>query len=446
MDNPSWLNFTYANPVTEAQKSFNAMQAQAPGRGFQYAAGSGATQNTFGGNTTWGMGNGQGLEELGAALQNQGGLDPATVAHIKGLFGSTGGTSEAEARALGVDPSLGGNRWSVQNGQLMQQDMSMNPQGQIDPSTAKWTTLGSLMNGGTAPNLGARGENGIESQGWLNDLNKVPNGTWDTQPLGPGQTPAVPPVNAGTPTQSPPPGAYIPGNENMFQPAVMPGTQEAQAWPSMSPIGGDQGPITQQTNPNGLGANNQTSNDYNYDPSKYLNPSMDWEMQQGLRGLGSTASAKGQTFSGNTLKDIMGYSQGLARTNYNNAAQTAAQQQQFARGVDTSNVGMNQAQQGIDNNLAQYNQGFQYQKQLNDQTIPFDQAYKQAQLGLQGTGQQSNLAATLATLLSANAQGAGAAQGAGTVGANNSLTSAISQILASLTSGNIVNKVIPQGG
>jgi len=166
---------------------------------------------------------------------------------------------------------------------------------------------------------------------------------------------------------------------------------------------------------------------YPLDVNKYLDPSMAFTMANGLRTLGSSASAGGQTFSGNTLKDILGYSQGLASTNYNNAEQQAAQQQGFKYGVDTGD------------------RNFAYQAQLNDQTIPFDQQYKMAQLGLQGQGQNSSLAATLATLLSGNLGTLGQIEGSGTIGSNNSITSAISQILSGLVNNNTLNRVLPQG-
>ena len=151
---------------------------------------------------------------------------------------------------------------------------------------------------------------------------------------------------------------------------------------------------------------------------------MNFTMGEGLRALGSSASAQGQTFSGNTLKDILKYSQGVAGTNYQNASNTAAQQQGFGNTVDQQNV----AQGNV-------NRNFDYQAQLNDQTIPFDQQYKTAQLGLQGSGQQSTLASVLAQIL-----------GAGTVGASNSLTSAISQMLASLNQNNLYNNLFPAKG
>ena len=191
---------------------------------------------------------------------------------------------------------------------------------------------------------------------------------------------------------------------------------------------------------------NRTAADYAYNPQQYLDPSMAFTMSNGLRALGSSASAAGQTFSGNTLKDILGYSQGLAGQNWNQAAGQAAQQQGFNRGVDTSNTQLNQSQQGITNAQNQYNQNFGYQAALNDQTIPWNQQMQAAQLGLGAQGQQSTLSQTLATLLSGNLGTLGQIQGSGTIGANNSITNAISQMLAGLTRNNTLNLALPQGG
>lgn len=502
----SWQNFKFQNPTAQWQQNFNSISDPTARMfyGFQQGQGGGGGESL--------------LPYLSGA-----GIDDATIQQMRAAFGSAG-AREPNFAALGLDQSkIGSSNDSYQqignkfygitnagtdaNGNPIQRgyqqiadfgnpatmddarftaNADFHPAG-VDPrtSTNPWVqehaynTSGNTgqriysYNADGSPNYDAASApawegsmqqyaslNNGSAEGWQG--NHYPGtapspgdpgyvGPWGAQPAAPA-APAAP-----APSQQPPPGAYIPPNENQFKPIV------GANGDSMIGMNGNGGPITQNTTPNGLGAANQTANDYNYDPSKYLDPSMGWTMQQGLRGLGSTASAKGQTFSGQTLKDILGYSQGLASQNWNQAAQQAAQQQGFARGVDTSNVGMNQAQQGITNNLNlqnnaqnmqqqginnalnQYNQGFQYQRALNDQTIPFSQQMQMAQLGLQGTGQASNLASTLATLLSANAQGAGSAAGAGTVGGSNALQSAISQILASLSSGNIVNRVLPQG-
>ena len=162
---------------------------------------------------------------------------------------------------------------------------------------------------------------------------------------------------------------------------------------------------------------------YPLDVQKYLDPSMKFTTDEGMRRLNSSASAAGQTFSGQTLKDILDYSQGQASTNWNNAAQRAAQQQGFKYGVDTGD------------------RNFAYQAQLNDQTIPWWQQMQLANLGLQSQQSSGALAGTLAALLSGNLNTLGQTQGAGTIGANNSLTNAISQILANLNQNSLMNRI-----
>ena len=158
-----------------------------------------------------------------------------------------------------------------------------------------------------------------------------------------------------------------------------------------------------------------------YDVSNYLDPSMAFTMANGLRSLNSNQAASGQLSSGNSLKDILGYSQGLASTNYNNA------------------VGQ-----------AQNDRNFGYNVALNDQTIPFNQQLQLAQLGMQGAGgtaNQNNLDATLQAQL---AMALGQAQGTGTIGGANTINSTISQLINYLNQnkalGTATTQTTPPGG
>lgn len=173
---------------------------------------------------------------------------------------------------------------------------------------------------------------------------------------------------------------------------------------------------------------------YALDVNKYLDPSMAFTMGEGMRALGSSASAGGQVNSGQTLRDIIKYSQGVAGQNWGQAANLAQQQQGFGRNIDVNNRDFTQAQNVNDRDFA-------YNAMRDDQTIPFNQQLQQAQLGLTASGQQSNLASVLATLLSNNTIAGGQAAGAGTIGGNNAVTSAISQILAQLTGNNLMNRI-----
>lgn len=165
---------------------------------------------------------------------------------------------------------------------------------------------------------------------------------------------------------------------------------------------------------------------YPIDVAKYLDPSMRFQMGEGMRALESSASAGGQTLSGNTLRDILKYSQGLAGTDYGNAFNRAAQQQGFKYGVDTGD------------------RNFAYQSQLNDQTIPFDQQMRLAQMGLTATGQQSSLAATLAALNSGNLNTLGQTGASGTIGGSNIINQTLQQILTNAIGNNTLNRILPQ--
>lgn len=164
------------------------------------------------------------------------------------------------------------------------------------------------------------------------------------------------------------------------------------------------------------------------DPSAYLDPSMAFTMKQGMDALQNSAAASGNLLSGKTLKDITNYSQGLASTNWQNAMQNAM--------TDTNR------RYGVDNN----DRNFAYQSQVGDRDFNNANAQFLASLGMQGTNANSQLAQSLATLLSGNSVAAGQAQGAGTIGANNALGSSLSQIISQLYGNNILSQLGLGGG
>lgn len=59
------------------------------------------------------------------------------------------------------------------------------------------------------------------------------------------------------------------------------------------------------------------------DVNKYLDPSMQFAMQEGQRALQASAAARGGALSGATLKDMASYANNLASQNYQNAFQNA---------------------------------------------------------------------------------------------------------------------------
>lgn len=111
----------------------------------------------------------------------------------------------------------------------------------------------------------------------------------------------------------------------------------------------------------------------------YADPGYAFELQQGTQSLQNAASAGSGAFSGAALKDLLGYSQNFARTGYNDAFNRYQVQQGniFSRLSDIAHLGQNAA----------------------------------AGVGAQGT----QLAGNAGQMIS----NAGAAQGAGLVGAGN---------------------------
>jgi hypothetical protein len=170
---------------------------------------------------------------------------------------------------------------------------------------------------------------------------------------------------------------------------------------------------------NGINFATAGGNDPNnpYSVANYLDPSMGFQMNQGLRALGSSAAAGGQTFSGNTLKDILGYSQGLASTAYNSAADRAMADRSFGYGV-----------------------------QKDSQTIPFSQEMQLAGLGTQNNAINADLAKSLAGLISGNTIAGGQAAGAGTIGGNNAITQMLSSIFGNLQSNQTLQQILARAG
>lgn len=267
--------------------------------------------------------------------------------------------------------------------------------------------IAGLSSGGSAPGTWVANPNQVNGR----SVGPAPvyGGSSGQYPAAPTSTPYVPPANAGS---SP----------------VSWGTTGGNMAPGSAPPGGVGG-----YSGGGIAPPN-ASTGYALNPGAYLDPSMAFETAEGLRALGSRAGAAGQTFAGNTLKEIMDYSQGRARTNYNNATAVAQQQQGFGRGVDVNNRDFTQGQNVSDRDFA-------YLAQLNDQTIPFGQRMAEAQLGLQGAAGGSSLAAILAQLVSGNTMTGGQAGAAGTVGGNNAITQMISQLLAQMNSGAMLNRI-----
>lgn len=117
----------------------------------------------------------------------------------------------------------------------------------------------------------------------------------------------------------------------------------------------------------------------------YADPGYAFELQQGTQSLQNAASAGSGAFSGAALKDLLGYSQGFARTGYNDAFNRyqTSQGNIFSRLSDIAHLG---------------------------------------QAGAAGVGAQGTQLAGNAGQMISNA---GAAQGAGIVGAGNAVGSGL---------------------
>jgi hypothetical protein len=78
--------------------------------------------------------------------------------------------------------------------------------------------------------------------------------------------------------------------------------------------------------------------------NQFLDPSMQFQMDEGRKALEASASARGGLLSGAALKDLTKYSQGLASENYNTAVSQALanRAQQIGIGGTMSQLGGNQ--------------------------------------------------------------------------------------------------------
>src|SRR6185369_10792777 len=114
---------------------------------------------------------------------------------------------------------------------------------------------------------------------------------------------------------------------------------------------------------------------------KYEDPGYWFRLQQGQQALQNSAAAGSGALSGSALKDLLGYNQDMASTEYNNAF-----------------------------NRYQTTQGNIFQRLMGI-----------AQLGQSSAAQTGSIGATLAGNAGANISNAGTAAGSGIVGAGNSI-------------------------
>jgi hypothetical protein len=238
---------------------------------------------------------------------------------------------------------------------------------------------------------------------------------------------AANPASGSTPLGAPGFGTLPPGDPNAPTAGIPTGEQpngpgySGLGGPAPAPLGGGMataGMGLGTLDPSGTSlATPGAGSSSPYDVANFLDPSMGFQMDQGMRALGSSAAAGGQTFSGNTLKDILNYSQGLASTDYGNAFNRAQQQQQFGYGV-----------------------------QKDNQTIPFQQEMQLAGLGMQGNAINADLSKSLAGLISGNTIAGGQAAGAGTIGGNNAITQMLTSIFGNLQGNSTLQQILARAG
>jgi len=216
---------------------------------------------------------------------------------------------------------------------------------------------------------------------------------------------------------------------------------------------------------NANGSYTQPGNTYNGnntpinpgDVNQWLDPSTDWTTTQGMRALNSSAAAGGQTFSGQTLKDILNYSQGQASTQWNNALTAAQNARQFTQ--QGSQFDRNLANQmgisenGLASSVQQANASrdiagnqLAYTAAHNDQLDPMNLQLALAQMGLSATNGQTSGGLAGQGMVSNNTIAGGNAAGAGAVGSAANLNSIISTLLQSFGQNRVLNQVLPAGG
>lgn len=182
-----------------------------------------------------------------------------------------------------------------------------------------------------------------------------------------------------------------------------------------APIGGGTPTLAQMATGQGSSpAGGMGSPGYGVNVSDYLDPSMKFQMDEAQRVLENSAAARGSLNSGQTLRDLTSLATNMARTDYNNAFNRAANTRDFTYGVDS-------ADRLFDYNAANADRAFDYGR-LRDL----------AGMGLSGTstatGGENQLAGILAGLMGNQGQ----IQASGTIGGSNTVNNTISQIIANM--------------
>lgn len=159
---------------------------------------------------------------------------------------------------------------------------------------------------------------------------------------------------------------------------------------------------------------------YGVDLYKYLDPSIAFQMQQGLNALQNSAAARGNLDSGQTLKDILKYSQGLASTDFGNAFNRATNVRNFNYGADVGD------------------RDFFYGAARDDRNFNAQMDQFLAQLGLSATGQGMQGDNYMSGLIAALMGNAGNISAAGGIGGGNAINNTISTIINQILQNNAI--------
>lgn len=185
---------------------------------------------------------------------------------------------------------------------------------------------------------------------------------------------------------------------------------------------------------------------FNFNLADYLNsPAMKFQMEQGTNAITNAASAQGLGASGNTLKALEQYGQGLASTYYQQAFNQAQTQFQTNQNTTLQNLQalINSGQAGNALNLSATNTlgAPQAANTINAANTNAGLQEYLAGLGLQGQETAGRYSLEGADLAGQYAVGAGNARAAGILGQGNNLTSGAADL------GGLLQKIIlHQGG
>lgn len=153
---------------------------------------------------------------------------------------------------------------------------------------------------------------------------------------------------------------------------------------------------------------------YGVNVSDYLDPSMKFQMDEAQRVLENSAAARGSLNSGQTMRDLTSLATNMARTDYNNAFNRAANTRDFTYGVDSAD------------------RLFDYNASNADRAFDYGRLRDLANMGLSGTSTATSGENQLAGILAGLMGNQGQIQASGTIGGSNTVNNTISQIIANM--------------